>query len=106
MTAGTAQKIALNLLSTRIMSELGRVHRGLMVDMVPSNAKLVARAHRMVAAIAGVPLAEAAAAWDAAGGSVRVAALMLRGLSRTEAEAALHAAGGRLDRALDAARRD
>lgn len=106
MTAGTAQKIALNLLSTRIMSDLGRVHRGLMVDMVPSNAKLVARAHRMVAAIAGVPLAEAAAAWEAAGGSVRVAALMLRGLARADAEAALHAAGGRLDRALDAARRD
>ena len=106
MTAGTAQKIALNLLSTRIMSDLGRVHRGLMVDMAPSNAKLVARAHRMVAAIASVPLSEAAAAWDAAGGNVRVAALMLRGMARPDAEAALHAAGGRLDRALDVAGRD
>jgi len=106
MTAGTAQKIALNLLSTRIMSDLGRVHRGLMVDMVPSNAKLVARAHRMAAAIAGVPLAEAAAAWEAAGGSVRVAALMLRGLARPDAEAALRDAGGRLDRALEAMRGD
>ena len=105
MTAGTAQKVALNLLSTRVMSELGRVHRGLMVDMVPSNAKLVARAHRMVASIAGVPLDEAAAAWEAAGRSVRVAALMLRGLDRSAAEAALHAAGGRLDRAMEAAGR-
>ena len=106
MTAGTAQKIALNLLSTRIMSDLGRVHRGLMVDMVPSNAKLANRARRMVAAIAGVPLAEAAASWDAAGGNVRVAVLMLRGLGRAEAEAALHAASGRLGLALDAVQRD
>ena len=44
MTAGTAQKIALNLFSTRLMTELGRVYEGYMVDMVPSNAKLVTRA--------------------------------------------------------------
>lgn len=103
MTAGTAQKIALNLFSTRVMTELGRVHRGLMVDMVPSNAKLAARAQGMVATIADASPEDAAAAWAAAGGSVRVAALMLRGMTRTEAEAALEAAGGRLDRALAAA---
>lgn len=100
MTAGTAQKIALNLLSTRVMTELGHVHRGLMVDMVPSNAKLVARAQRMVAAISEAPLANAAAAWEAAGRNVRVAVLMLRGMEQAEAKAALDAAGGRLDHAL------
>ena len=100
MTAGTAQKIALNLFSTRLMTELGRVHRGLMVDMVPSNAKLVARAHRMVAAIAGVDEAAGAAAWDAAGGDVKRAVLMLRGLDRVEAQARLDASGGRLSAAL------
>lgn len=104
MTAGTAQKMALNLWSTRVMSELGRVHRGMMVDMVPSNAKLVDRAHRMVAGIAGVPLTAATAAWEASGRSVRVAALMLAGMDRAAAEAGLAAAGGRLDRALAAAR--
>ena len=96
MTAGTAQKIALNLFSTQLMTELGRVHRGLMVDMVPSNAKLVRRAHRMVAAIAGVDEAAGAEAWERAGGDVKRAVLMLRGLSRAEAEAQLAAAGGRL----------
>ena len=97
MTAGTAQKIALNLFSTRLMTELGRVHQGLMVAMVPSNAKLVQRAHRMVAALAQVPEDAAASAWERAGGSVRVAVLMLGGLDRAAAEARLHAAGGRLD---------
>ncbi|HYZ21215.1 MAG TPA: N-acetylmuramic acid 6-phosphate etherase [Rhodopila sp.] len=106
MTAGTAQKIALNLFSTRLMTELGRVYRGYMVDMVPSNAKLVERARRMVAAIAGVSDAAAAAALERAGGSVKIAVLLLDGLSRADAEARLEAAGGRLDRARPAGGRD
>ncbi len=97
MTAGTAQKIALNLFSTRLMTELGRVYQGRMVDMVPSSTKLVARAQGMVAAIAGVSEARAAAAWEAAGRSVKVAVLMLDGLDRGEAVARLAAAAGRLD---------
>jgi N-acetylmuramic acid 6-phosphate etherase len=102
MTAGTAQKMALNLFSTRLMSELGRIYRGYMVDMVPSNAKLVRRAHQMVAAIAGVDTVRAAEAWHDAGGSVKVAVLMLDGRSRPDAEAKLAAADGRLDRARTA----
>lgn len=97
MTAGTAQKIALNLFSTRLMTELGRVYQGMMVDMAPSNAKLVARAQRMVAAIAGASPERAAAAWSASGGDIKRAVLMLDGLDRDEAEAKLAAAGGRLD---------
>ena len=54
MGAGTAQKIALNLFSTRLMTELGRVYRGLMVGVVPTNAKLVARAQGIVASLTGV----------------------------------------------------
>jgi N-acetylmuramic acid 6-phosphate etherase len=97
MTAGTAQKIALNLLSTRLMSELGRVYQGQMVDMVPSNGKLADRARRMVAAIANVPPDRAATAWSDAGGNVKIAVLMLDGLTKTQAEARLCAAAGRLD---------
>jgi N-acetylmuramic acid 6-phosphate etherase len=97
MTAGTAQKMALNLFSTRLMTALGRVYQGYMVDMEPSNAKLVQRAHRMVAAIAGVSVAEGAAAWQQAGGSVKLAVLMLDGLTQPDARARLAAAAGRLD---------
>jgi N-acetylmuramic acid 6-phosphate etherase len=98
MTAGTAQKIALNLFSTQLMTELGRVYQGHMVDMVPSNAKLIDRAQRMVATITGVPLPRAVAAWTEAG-SVKIAVLMLDGLTRPVAEAKLAAVNGRLDRA-------
>jgi N-acetylmuramic acid 6-phosphate etherase len=99
MTAGTAQKMALNLFSTQLMTELGHVHHGMMVDMVASNAKLVTRARRMVAEIAGVPEDTAAAAWDASGRSVKVAVLMLDGLTRADAEERLRRSGGRLGKA-------
>ena len=101
MAAGTAQKIALNLFSTRVMTELGRVYRGRMVQVVPSNAKLVARAHRIVAELTGAPLETAAHAHDAADGDIRLAVLMLDGLSRTVAQGRLDAAGGDLRRARD-----
>ena len=96
MAAGTAQKIALNLFSTRLMTELGRVYRGLMVGVVPSNAKLVARAHGIVAALTGVTLEVAANAHQAADGDIRLAVLMLDGSSRTVAQARLDAVGGHL----------
>ena len=44
MKAGTAQKIVLNLFSTAVMVRMGRVYRGLMVDMRARNAKLRRRA--------------------------------------------------------------
>ena len=96
MAAGTAQKIALNLFSTRLMTELGRVYRGLMVGMAPTNAKLAARAHRIVAELTGATLDAAAHAHEAADGDIRLAVLMLDGLSRTAAQARLDAACGNL----------
>ena len=96
MAAGTAQKIALNLFSTRLMTELGRVYQGLMVCMVPTNAKLEARAHRIIATLTGQPEGVAANAHAAADGDIRLAVLMLDGLSRTAAQARLDAAGGNL----------
>ncbi len=96
MAAGTAQKIALNLFSTRLMTELGRVYRGKMVGVVPTNAKLVARAQRIVAELTGVELPVAADAHEAADGDIRLAVLMLDGMSRTAAQARLDAAGGNL----------
>ncbi len=54
MKAGTAQKVALNLISTGLMIRLGRVYKGLMVDMQTSNIKLKARAARIVATDCGL----------------------------------------------------
>lgn len=59
LTAGTAQKLVLNMLSTAVFARLGLVHRGEMVAMRPTNAKLRERAERIVADLLGVD-AEAA----------------------------------------------
>lgn len=101
MKAGTAQKIVLNAFSTALMVRLGYVHRGRMVEMRPTNAKLRRRAEEMVADLTGAPMAEAAAALDAAGGSIKVAVLMLaHEIDLDRATHALGAARGHLARAL------
>lgn len=48
MKAGTAQKMILNMLTTTAMIRLGKVYRNFMVDLNPSNEKLVHRAKRMI----------------------------------------------------------
>jgi N-acetylmuramic acid 6-phosphate etherase len=98
MKAGTAQKIALNTLSTAIMLRLGRIHAGLMVDMRLSNAKLRDRAAKMVSTIAETDLATAEAALDASRGSIKRAVLIARGID----EAAIERADGNLREALRA----
>ena len=55
MKAGTAQKLALNMLSTTVMIQLGRVKGNKMVDMQLSNIKLQQRAARMVMEELNVP---------------------------------------------------
>ncbi|KQT34605.1 N-acetylmuramic acid 6-phosphate etherase [Sphingomonas sp. Leaf412] len=99
MQAGTAQKAALNILSTAMMLRLGLVHRGRMVAMRATNAKLRSRAEAMVADLAGVGRAAAAAALSATGYAIRPAILVARGATPDEAAARLAAAGGDLRRA-------
>lgn len=102
MTAGTAQKVALNALTTAAMARAGRVHGDLMIDVVAANAKLRARAVGIVAEIAGCSAADALAALTECGGNARAAVLQLvRGLSPEQATA-LASAHPSLRAALDA----
>ena len=99
--AGTAQKVALNLISTQLMLRLGRVYRGRMVEMRPTNAKLRRRAVGIVATLAAATESDAEKALAAADDSIKLAVLTLRGQTRAQAEAALRAHGGRLRPLLD-----
>ena len=72
MKAGTAQKLVLNMLSTSVMIQLGRVQGNKMVDMQLSNHKLVDRGTHMVMNYTGLPQ-EAAAELLLKYGSVRKA---------------------------------
>jgi N-acetylmuramic acid 6-phosphate etherase len=101
MKAGTAQKIVLNLFSTLVMIRLGRVYRGLMVQMRATNAKLRRRAEIMVAQITGCDERAAIEAIAEAGGDLKVAALIAYGVERSFAETILARNGDNLRLALE-----
>lgn len=97
LTAATAQKIALNALSTAVMVRLGKVHGNAMADIVATNAKLRARALRLVASLANVDAARARDLLDRAGGRVKVAVVMARcNVDADAARALLESSGGSL----------
>jgi N-acetylmuramic acid 6-phosphate etherase len=100
MKAGTAQRIALLLLSSLIMIRLGRVHAGLMVDMQALNEKLVLRSETMLRQLTDRSSEEVRDALRQAKGSVKLAALLLHGCDLAEATAILDRTGGRLREAI------
>ena len=90
MKAGTAQKIVLNLFSSQVMVQLGRVHLGLMVDMQARNVKLRLRAIRMLRYITGISdEARLRTALAGADGRVKTAVLLVHGLDRSAADTLL-----------------
>jgi N-acetylmuramic acid 6-phosphate etherase len=106
MKAGTAHKIVLNLFSTAVMVRMGRVYRGLMVDMRARNAKLRRRAEAMVSEIVRCPEREAARYLEQADGDVKTAVLLGFGLDRSEAAQLLQRHGGNLRSAIKESTRD
>jgi N-acetylmuramic acid 6-phosphate etherase len=101
MGAGTAQKIALNMVSTLIGIGLGHVHDGHMVNLRPDNRKLRERAAAMVADIARIDRAAAHRHLDTAEGSVKLAILLASGAENLDdARRRLEAAGQNLRTAL------
>jgi N-acetylmuramic acid 6-phosphate etherase len=101
MKAGTAQKVVLNMLSTAIMLRLGRVYRGLMVDMVISNDKLLARGQAMVAALSGCSPDVALQALAATNRNIKAAVLVAMGATPAAAAEKLAAHNGLLRAALE-----
>jgi N-acetylmuramic acid 6-phosphate etherase len=103
MKAGTAQRVALNLLSTLVMIRLGRVYRGLMVDVQAVNAKLVGRSENILLQLTGRTVEDVRDALRRAQGSVKLALLLLEGYEAKEAELLLDRAGGNLREATSLA---
>ncbi len=101
MKCGTAEKMVLNMLSTGAMIRLGKVYGNLMVDVMPTNEKLVRRAISIVSTAAGVDEELASSTLEKCGFSVKTAIVMLvRGVSAEEAEARLNESGGVVAKAL------
>ena len=101
MKAGTATKLALNMLSTGLMIRLGYSFGNLMVNVQPKNQKLIDRAERIIVEATGATRAKAAELLEASGRKVKVARVMGRlGVGRAAAEMQLERAGGRVAEAL------
>lgn len=101
MKAGTAQKLVLNMLSTGVMIKLGKTYGNLMVDVQPTNLKLVARTRRIVMQATDATEEEAEAALSQCGHHPKTAILMLlKGVDAQKAETLLKESGGRIKAAL------
>ncbi len=101
LKAGTATKLVLNMLSTGVMVRTGATYSNLMVNVQPTNAKLVDRAERIISDATGCDRDKAKQLLHDAGMSVKTAIVMQQvGLSREEAQAKLHASHGVLRQAL------
>ncbi|MEJ2292223.1 MAG: N-acetylmuramic acid 6-phosphate etherase [Deinococcales bacterium] len=107
LAAGTAQKIALNALSTAVLVRTGGAYRNLMVGMRPINDKLRVRAAEIVRRATGAPSEEAERALRLADGSIREAIVILEtGVTPDEARTLLIRHGNRVRDALQAHRGD
>ena len=97
MKSGTAQKMVLNMLSTGAMIKLGKVYGNLMVDVKPSNEKLIRRCVTIVCSATGCTEAVAVAALEACEYRPKTAIVMvLCGVAPEEAQEMLKNAGGRI----------
>ena len=102
MKSGTAQKMVLNMLSTGTMIKLGKVYGNLMVDVKPSNEKLIRRCVTIVCAATECSEEAATAALEACGYRPKVAIVMvLCGVNADEAREMLARADGRVAKVLE-----
>ena len=105
MKAGTAQKMALNMISTATMVRLGKVYGNLMVDLKPTNKKLANRAVRIIAEATGCSHEAAADALKRSGNNAKLAIVMVElGIDPPAARDLLAKNGGFIRKALAAGR--
>ena len=103
LKAGTAQKMALNMLSTGVMIRLGKTFGNLMIDVQPTNAKLRDRARRIVETACDLSPADAATLLTRCNGEVKTALVTaLAHVSPDQARQRLEKANGFVRVALQA----
>lgn len=101
MKAGTAQKLILNMISTSLMIKYGKVYQNLMVDVQPTNEKLVERAKRIIQFSTECTYEEAEEYLKKSGSNVKISICMaLTGLSCKECDIILSRSGGNIAKAI------
>lgn len=95
LKAGTAQKLVLNMISTTSMIKIGKVYENLMVDVQPTNKKLIERSKKIIMEATGVDYGTAETYFEKANHQVKVAIVMiLLNCSYDEAKQKLEGAQG------------
>ncbi len=101
MKAGTAQKLVLNMISTSTMIQLGKVYNNLMIDMKPTNEKLIARTKGNIMKATGCDSETAEKLLEQSGNSAKIAVCMYKsGLNKEECEKLIDDHGGKIKEAL------
>ncbi len=102
MKAGTAQKLALNAISTVLAIQTGHTYGNVMVNVQPTNEKLRDRAARIVSALANTTMETAAATLKQSAYNVKQAIVMVaNAVSQTKASALLAQHNGKLAALID-----
>ncbi|MGX7351897.1 N-acetylmuramic acid 6-phosphate etherase [Enterococcus canis] len=101
MKAGTAQKLVLNAISTITMVQLGKVYQNLMIDVKPTNEKLIERSKRIIMDATDVSYEVAESYFERANQKVKLAITMiLTGYEANEAESLLAEHKGHIRKAI------
>lgn len=107
MKAGTAQKMILNMISTTLMIKYGKVYKNLMVDVQPTNEKLVERAKHIIMSSSRCSYEEAANYLEQSGCNVKIAICMaITGLSQSDCDIILKRAQGNISKAIRSLKED
>ena len=86
MKSGTAQKLVLNMITTATMIKMGKVYENMMIDLQPTNKKLVERSKYIIMTITGVSYKEAEEYLTKAKGKIKTALVMIKaGVNYNEA---------------------
>lgn len=102
MKAGTAQKMILNTISTGVMIKQGKVYENVMIDVKPTNSKLIDRACRIIQITTDATIAEAKETLKKANNDVGLAIIMLKNKqSLDQAKALLSDADGNVAKVLN-----
>ncbi|KAF1297380.1 N-acetylmuramic acid 6-phosphate etherase [Enterococcus sp. JM4C] len=102
LKAGTAQKLVLNMISTASMVQIGKVFQNLMVDVQPTNKKLVERGKRIIMEATGVSFEEASVYFEESNQQVKLAIVrILTGTSNEDAQQLLDTNKGFVQKAIE-----
>ena len=101
LSAGTSQKIALNMFSTCLMIRLNRVYKGFMVEMKATNIKLKLRAEKILSSITNCNLQKARKVLEENNYNIKLSLMIINKFPKDKALKVLNECNGNLHKALD-----